>query len=154
MEYQVAHSLFCFPFSFYFQSGNTTLLWHMNGKLACCEALEMNSSLHVKQSQKCNLETLGHVSTPLFWNPSWETFHRGCEHLNHGRAPRIDAKQYKWDYICRLFDSEWSFGKYELSLLVCLLCANHTIYLVVLSQLLCIHVGKTSRFIFLVCMWI
>lgn len=41
----------------------------------------------------------------------------------------------KWNYICCLFDSEWSLGKYERSLLVCALSANLTIYSVVLASL-------------------
>lgn len=44
------------------------------------------------------------------WTPElWQSTKDRCQAVIPGN---------KWDYICRLFDSEWSLGKYELSLLV------------------------------------
>ena len=87
---------------------------------------------HVKQSQKCNLKTLSHVYIPLFGNLSRSSF-RDAFKLWQSNKNRCQAviPGNKWDCICRLFDRQRSLGKYELSLLVCRLCASLEIYLVV-----------------------
>lgn len=52
---------------------------------------------------------LWEVSERLWTPEPWQSTKDRCQAVIPGN---------KWDYICRLFDSEWSLGKYELSLLV------------------------------------
>jgi len=117
MEYQVAHSLFYFPLRFYFQSGNTTPLWHMNVPSAAkpCRWILLfmwnNHKYVVWRSMFPFLYLeicLWEVSERLRTLEPWQSTEDRCQVVIPGN---------KWDYICRLFDREWSLGKYELSLL-------------------------------------
>lgn len=51
---------------------------------------------------------LGEVSERLWTLEPWQSTKDRCQAVIPGN---------KWHYICHLFDSEWSLGKYELSLL-------------------------------------
>lgn len=77
----------------------------------------MNAPLHEKQSQICNLES--HVSIPLVWESvSFREISEGLRSLEPWQSTRDRCQAVKpgnkWVYICRLFDREWSLGKYEL----------------------------------------
>lgn len=72
----------------------TLSCYGMSGKQVCCQALEINTSVHVKQSQICTLETLSLVSIPLFGNLSprplracvWQSTKDRCQATTPGNT--------------------------------------------------------------------
>ena len=63
---------------------------------------------------------LTEVSERLWTLEPWQSTKDRCQAVIPGN---------KWDYICRLFDSEWSLGKYEPSLLVLSpVCQPHNLF--------------------------
>lgn len=93
-------------------------MWNIHRKVIC-RPWVMFPSLFLEISHR-------EVSERLWTLQPWQGTRNRCQHIIPGN---------KWDYICRLFDREWSLGKYEPSLLVCQQCANLTINFVVLASL-------------------